>query len=46
MVIEIKDLTVGLIVDNVDLVITIPNALIVSPPKLQNRYIKGIGLER
>lgn len=47
VVIEIQDLTVGLIVDNVDEVVMIPDASIVPPPSyrtgFQNRYIKGIG---
>lgn len=47
VVIEIEDITVGLIVDNVDEVIMIPDASIDPPPSyrtgFQNRYIKGIG---
>jgi Chemotaxis signal transduction protein len=47
IVIDIQSLTVGLIVDYVDEVVTIPDASIVPPPSFktgfQNRYIKGIG---
>jgi purine-binding chemotaxis protein CheW len=47
IVIDIQKLTVGLIVDNVDEVVTIPDTSIVPPPNFrtgfQNRYIKGIG---
>ena len=47
IVIDIKDISIGLIVDSVSEVITIPNQDIVEPPQMnkgfQNRYIKGIG---
>jgi purine-binding chemotaxis protein CheW len=47
IVIDIKDISIGLIVDSVSEVITIPNEDIVEPPQmnkgLQNRYIKSIG---
>jgi len=47
IVIDIKDTSIGLIVDSVSEVITIPNQDIVEPPQMnkgfQNRYIKGIG---
>jgi purine-binding chemotaxis protein CheW len=47
IVINIEKITVGLIVDNVDEVVTIPDTSIVPPPSyrtgFQNRYIKGIG---
>ena len=47
VVIGIENFTVGLIVDNVDKVIAIPDKSIVPPPSyrtgFQNRYIKGIG---
>jgi purine-binding chemotaxis protein CheW len=47
IVIDILDMTVGLIVDQVDEVITIPDESIVPPPEFRtgfkNRYIKGIG---
>jgi purine-binding chemotaxis protein CheW len=47
VVIDIQGLTVGLIVDNVDEVIKIPDTSIVPPPSyrtgFQNCYIKGIG---
>ena len=47
IVIDIKDISVGLIVDNVAEVVTIADENIVSPPSYstgsQNRYIKGIG---
>ncbi len=47
VVIDMQSFTVGLIVDNVDEVVAIPNESIVPPPSyktgFQNRYIKGIG---
>lgn len=47
VVIDLQDLTVGLIVDNVSEVVTIPDTEISPPPSFragfQNRYIKGIG---
>lgn len=47
IVIDIQNLSVGLIVDNVAEVLSIPDEDIVPPPAisrgLQNRYIKGIG---
>jgi purine-binding chemotaxis protein CheW len=47
VVIGIQNFAVGLIVDNVDEVISIPEKSIVPPPSyrtgFQNRYIKGIG---
>jgi purine-binding chemotaxis protein CheW len=47
IVIDINDMSIGLIVDSVSEVITIPNEDIVEPPQmnkgLQNRYIKNIG---
>lgn len=47
IVIDIKDLSVGLIVDSVAEVITIPDQDIVEPPQMNkgfnNRYIKNIG---
>lgn len=47
VVIDIHDFMVGLIVDNVDEVVSIPDTSIVQPPNFgtgfQNRYIKGIG---
>lgn len=47
IVIDIKELSIGLIVDSVAEVITIPVEDIVEPPKVnkdvQNRYIKSIG---
>lgn len=46
IVIEINDVSVGLIVDSVSEVLTIPENSIVAPPDLkavQNKYIKGIG---
>lgn len=46
IVIEIKDISIGLIVDSVSEVISIPEAEIVLPPEISkgnNRYIKGIG---
>lgn len=46
IVIDIEDLSVGMIVDSVSEVITISEADIVPPPDIRktgNRYIKGIG---
>ena len=47
IVIDILDMPVGLIVDRVNEVATIPDSSIVPPPDyrtgFQNRYIKGIG---
>ena len=47
IVIDIDDLSIGLIVDNVAEVVTIPDEDIVPPPDVRagfhNRYIKGIG---
>lgn len=47
IVVNIKDLPVGLIVDNVDEVLTIADENIAPPPNnrtgFENRYIKGIG---
>lgn len=46
IVIDIKDTCIGLIVDSVSEVITIPDAEIVAPPDMSksgNKYIKGIG---
>ncbi len=47
IVIDIKDISIGLIVDTVSEVISIEDANIVQPPNLktgfQNRYVKGIG---
>lgn len=46
IVVDIGDLSIGLIVDSVAEVINIPDADIVPPPqinKIQNRYIKAIG---
>lgn len=46
IVIDIQDVSVGLIVDSVSEVLTIPEESIVPPPEIkavQNRYIKGIG---
>ncbi|MCT4607547.1 MAG: chemotaxis protein CheW [Marinisporobacter sp.] len=47
IVIDIKDLSIGLIVDSVSEVISILEENIVNPPEMgrnsQNRYIKGIG---
>lgn len=47
IVIEIQDISLGLIVDNVSEVMDISDENIVSPPKFkigyQNRYIKSIG---
>ncbi len=47
IVIDIKDIAIGLIIDSVSEVMSIPEADIVAPPGanqgLTNRYIKGIG---
>lgn len=47
IVIDIDDMSVGLIVDNVSEVVTIKDEDIVPPPSyktgFQNRYIKGVG---
>jgi len=47
IVVDIKDISIGLIVDSISEVMTIPEQDIVPPPivnkDLQNRYIKGIG---
>lgn len=46
IVIDIRDVSIGLIVDNVSEVISIPETEIVAPPEIgrdSNRYIKGIG---
>jgi purine-binding chemotaxis protein CheW len=47
IVVDINDMSVGLIVDNVSEVISIPEESIVPPPDaktgFRNRYIKGIG---
>jgi len=46
IVIDIRDISIGLIVDSVSEVLSIPEQNIVPPPKLSNggsRYIKGIG---
>lgn len=46
IVIDIKDISIGLIVDNVAEVLSIPDTEIVAPPEVSkgsNRYIKGIG---
>ena len=46
IVIDIKDISIGLIVDSVSEVLTIPDSNIVPPPDMkaaQNKYIKGIG---
>lgn len=46
IVIDVNDISIGLIVDSVSEVIAIPEEDIVPPPKLQktgNQYIKGIG---
>jgi purine-binding chemotaxis protein CheW len=47
IVVDIKDTSVGLIVDNVAEVLDIPDENIVPPPDVkigfQNRYIKGVG---
>lgn len=47
IVVDIKDASIGLIVDSVSEVLSIPDGDIVSPPEVSkgfiNRYIKGIG---
>lgn len=46
IVVEMRDLSIGLIVDNVSEVTSIPDAEIVPPPEVSHgahRYIKGIG---
>ncbi len=46
VVIEIKEISIGLIVDSVSEVISIPDGEIVAPPNMTkegNNYIKGIG---
>lgn len=46
VVIDIKDISIGLIVDSVSEVISIPDTEIVDPPDVSkngNKYIKGIG---
>jgi len=46
VVIDIGNISIGLIVDNVSEVLSIPEEEIVSPPDIRNegnRYIKGIG---
>lgn len=46
IVVNVYDLSIGLIVDNVSEVITIPETEIVNPPEMGNegeKYIKGIG---
>ncbi len=46
IVIQIEDISVGLIVDGVSEVIDIPDCEIVEPPeisKIKNKFIKGIG---
>jgi purine-binding chemotaxis protein CheW len=46
IVVDIKDISIGLIVDSVSEVISIPDSEIVAPPDISkggNRYIKGIG---
>ena len=47
IVIDVNDISIGLIVDSVSEVLTIPDEDILEPPKLnksfQNRYIKNIG---
>ena len=46
IVVEVKDISVGLIVDSVSEVLTLPEEDIVPPPELAktgNRYIKAIG---
>ena len=46
MVIEVKEVLIGLIVDGVSEVLVIPEADVVPPPALkasQNKYIRGIG---
>ncbi|MHB8063215.1 MAG: chemotaxis protein CheW [Ruminiclostridium sp.] len=46
IVIDIKEISIGLIVDSVSEVLSIPNVEIVAPPNISkngNKYIKGIG---
>ncbi len=46
IVIDIKNISIGLIVDSVSEVLAIPDSNIVPPPEVkavQNKYIKGIG---
>lgn len=46
IVVDIKDFSIGLIVDSVSEVISIPDAEIVEPPEFSkgdSRYIKGVG---
>ncbi len=46
IVIDISDLSIGLIVDSVSEVIAIPDTEIVAPPEVSksgNKYVKGIG---
>ncbi len=46
IVIDVKDVSIGLIVDSVSEVLSIPGSDIVAPPDISrsgNRYIKGIG---
>jgi purine-binding chemotaxis protein CheW len=46
IVVDIKEVSIGLIVDGVSEVVSIPDTEIVAPPDLNkggNRYIKGIG---
>ena len=47
IVVDIRDMSIGLIVDSVSEVMTIPKQDIVQPPQMnkgyQNRYIKSIG---
>lgn len=46
VVVDIEDITIGLIVDSVSEVLSIPDGEIVPPPdvnKAGNKYIKGIG---
>ncbi len=46
IVIDINDLSIGLIVDSVSEVIAIPDTEIVAPPEVTkggNRYVKGVG---
>lgn len=46
IVIDIKNISIGLIVDSVSEVLAIPDSNIVPPPDMkavQNKYIKGIG---
>ncbi len=47
IVVDIKDLSIGLVVDSVSEVLSIPDENIVNPPEINkashNKYIKGIG---